>query len=431
MERSWDWGNYPSHDKSATWVKEEAVVNGGVVGKSPAENLFTIGGRRFILLDRNLDGEYFVMADEEYGQAGMMTKDEIEALNEQKGSKKGWAVTDWLYDPTTVDSTEWKLTNDKWGLLSGNPDNGFGYWSTYTGDQTKKVIPKEMVDDIVLKDWEIEPFLPITGWQFNSYANVDAKNEKDEWYKNMDTTTVHKVSAKVALMSATEYDTYKSKIGFVNNDTGALYARNTLRTTSGGIGGVQDTGDWTFEPGYVQVGLSGDVIKVAYATALDVKYMMRPVMWLEADFFKNNKIDVATAGETVFTEMRDLYTKEDLAETYTSDEIALIFGEISQLPISNVTFTSGGADIEDITTVSEITVSADFAKDKENCVMILSVYDKDGRVLNTGFTPVDMTDATETVTKTVTVTDFANAASCKVFVVDSFATLTPQFTASK
>ena len=125
-------------------------------------------------------------------------------------------------------------------------------------------------------------------------------------------------------------------------------------------------------------------------------------------------------------------TEEDLADTYTEDEIAVIFGAAEpQEPVSNVVFTSAGADIEDITKVSEITVSADFAKDKENCVMILSVYDKDGRVLNTGFTPVDMTDATETVTKTVTVKDFANAASCKVFVVESFATLTPQFTASK
>jgi len=66
-----------------------------------------------------------------------------------------------------------------------------------------------------------------------------------------------------------------------------------------------------------------------------------------------------------------------------------------------------------------------------NACMVNAVYDKDGRVLNVNFTPVDMTDATETVTKTVTVKDFANAASCKVFVFDSFATLTPQFTASK
>ena len=68
---TWEWGNYPASDKAYA-TGEQKVMPEGIIGASPKENLFTIGGRRFILLDRNEDGEYFIMADEEYGTTNMM-----------------------------------------------------------------------------------------------------------------------------------------------------------------------------------------------------------------------------------------------------------------------------------------------------------------------------------------------------------------------
>lgn len=437
---TWEWGNYPASDKAYA-TGEQKVMPEGIIGASPKENLFTIGGRRFILLDRNEDGEYFIMADEEYGTTNMMhgnwnvaykakTQDEVKAMKQE----------DWLFDIAVTDSPMWKLNNASWGLMSKNPACGYGYDGGYTGDKTKKVFPDAIADNAIEKTWNIEPATVSKGWKINSYGDATVKAEAEAYVNTFNAKAqTQQVTAKIMLPSATEYDQYKDKIGFEHYNENAPYAgiltRTQIMTITCGGSEAEPATTWTAAPAYVQVGTINAVRDKVYFSNISItdnKFMVRPVMWLKADFFKNNKIDVATAGKNVFAEMRDIYTEEDLADTYTEDEIAVIFGTAEpQEPVSNVVFTSAGADIEDITKVSEITVSADFAKDKENCVMILSVYDKDGRVLNTGFTPVDMTDATETVTKTVTVKDFANAASCKVFVVDSFATLTPQFTASK
>jgi len=328
-EMSWDWGHYPSHATASTAIGESKTVSDGIVGESPAENLFTIGGRRFILLDRNIDGEYFVMADEEYGTGNMMSKAREGELNAEKGSNKNWDISDWIYNPTLENQLAWVLTNKNWGILSGKLECAFGYESTYTGDKTPKLIPQEMVDDILLTDWEIEPLSPIKGWKYNSYANEASKKEGDAWLARMaEQAKTEKVSAYVALMSAKEYDTYKSKIGFSNYVTGAVYAQNTLRTTGAQLSGNESTGEWSVNTGHMQVGLSTNQQSVTYSVAgpTDNKFMIRPVMWLAKDFFKNNKIDVKTAGDTVFAEMRDLYTAEDLSETYTEDEILVIKG---------------------------------------------------------------------------------------------------------
>lgn len=328
-EMSWDWGHYPSHATPSSIIGESKTVSGGIIGESPAENLFTIGGRRFILLDRNINGEYFVMADEEYGNGNMMSgKTETELL-EKKQSNKNWDISDWIYDPEPDNELEWKLTNKTWGIMSGNPDYAFKYEDTYTGDKNPKVIPQEMIDDVLLKEWEIEPLSPIKGWKYNSYTNEASKKEGDEWLARMAAQAkVEKVSAYVVLMSAKEYETYKSKIGFKNYVAGATYAQNTLRTTGAQLSGNENTGEWSINTSYMQVGLSGNQQSVTCSIAgtTDNKFMIRPVMWLAKDFFKNNKIDIKTAGETVFAEMQDLYTQEDLSGIYTEDEISVIMG---------------------------------------------------------------------------------------------------------
>lgn len=327
---SWDWGNYPSHATASTNIGEDKVVSGGVVGNSPEENLFTIGGRRFILLDRNLNGEYFVLADEEYGNGNMMSGTQVSAINEKRGSETGWEISDWLYNPTITNSLEWKLNDSSWGVLTGNPQYSFGYEAAYNGDKERKVIPEEMLDDILLKEWEIEPISPIKGWKYNSYANEEAKKAGQAWLDKMAASAkTEKVSAKLILMSAKEYDAYKSKIGFSSGMTGsAAYARNLLRTSSAQLSGNQSTGAWSLGLGYLQVGLSSAQTDVRYSQAslTDNKYMIRPCFWLAKDFFKNNRIDVKTAGDTIFTEMRDLYSAADLAGVYTDDEISVIMG---------------------------------------------------------------------------------------------------------
>jgi len=344
---SWDWGYYPASDKHIKTGDNVKVVD-GIVGDSPAKGLFTIGGRRFILLDRNLEGEYFVMADEEYGNSTIMGSAWITAYRTKTADEiKAITPAEWLFDVTLTDTPMWKLNNDKWGLLSKNSGYGFGYEPTYTGDKNKKVLPDAIADSVVEKTWNIEPVSPILGWKINSYGSGAVKSETSAWAQRFTSdNTVQQVNAKVMLMSATEYETYKDKIGFKNfveksidangNVSNYRYAGVTLRTQVAYATCPDNGASWSAQASYAQVGLdntdkevtdSGKEIRYNFQSLTDNKYMIRPVMWLEKDFFKNNKIDLDTAGDDVLAEMRDLYSPRDLIDTYSSEEVEKILGQ--------------------------------------------------------------------------------------------------------
>lgn len=422
--RSWNWGNYPTHSDEAKLLARLSVKTGTVKGPSNPDNLFTIGGRRFILLDRNLNGEYFVMADEEYGQRSLYTTNH---LNSIPTDKKEWLPVHWLFNPQVTDSVAYMMNSTQWGILSNDIIRAFKYDGGYNGDTTPKLIPQSMVDDLVETDWEVEPCYPEYSWKvdgipYPQYAENDTVTQKaiDEilaWQSNLlNNTSKTTVRAKLTHMSFTEYQTYKDKIGFVYYPTTATYAGTLLRTpyavVDGGdkVGG-EKTDSWSVAPGFMTVKITGENNEFSNANATDNKYMFRPVMWLKSDFFKNNKIDVATAGKTIFNEMRDLYTAEDLAAQYTPAEIYAMGIDVDFL--TDLSYTSEGGAVESLSEISEITVSANVVNVGVSEETVVVALYKEGKLVGVNFQVIAF-DNEPSLPAEVTVDGFDGADTCAV-----------------
>lgn len=337
--KAWDWGNYPEHTTVRRQLsKANDVYTYPAHKDSPAENLFTIGGRRFIMLDKNDDGDYFVMADEEYGQARpfsttLASSDRVQLLDVM--------AYEWRFDPEVPGNVGYVLNNEN-GILSGNPENALP-WQTgqYTGTTEARVIPAEMADDILEHDWPIEPFYVQNNIKLGEKGYVDFEAWENKQYmeeKNGYTT----VRAKLALPSYTEVMTYKEKIGYKNYLSTHMYAGTMCRTATAS---ASYDNALKIVGGLFCIRLQDATSKVTLPQVANFTepalYMVRPVMWLKSGFFANNKIDVESAGETVLTEMRTAYTAADYLDKYSVDEINSIYGIAADAPEISNPYTAG------------------------------------------------------------------------------------------
>ena len=301
---------------SAPLVKDGADAS-GIIGDSPAENIFSVDGRRFILLDKNENGDYFVMADEEYGQSSERNFDadiKLEKLTSE----------DWGFNPQNSGSLAYKINNSASGLLSGNANNALSFTDTYTGDKTPKVIPESMLDDLLEHDWEIEAFYPDSAIHPNNMVAQSWIDSQAAMSQNAEKT----VKAKLSYLSYTEFMQYKDKIGFKNYDSDDITAGMYLRTPFGYVRGTKNS--TTYRLGNMQIRFKDDKSGLCFSAvnAKDAsKTMVRPVMWLKADFFKNNKIDLRNAGANVLAEMHSLYTESDLSDIYDEDDVFWFSGK--------------------------------------------------------------------------------------------------------
>lgn len=64
-------------------------------------------------------------------------------------------------------------------------------------------------------------------------------------------------------------------------------------------------------------------IRTGYASE-NTKYL-RPCFYLERDYFKNTRINLNTAGKYVKIMLRDEFSKSELKNIYSDDELKLIF----------------------------------------------------------------------------------------------------------
>ena len=433
VKRGWDWGHYPQHSSDfKTLVRIGSAVSDVKKGASPEENLFTIGGRRFILLDRDGVGNYFVMADETLGHHAPLLDSYVNGLpeeyktNGQKDTKK-WTPEIWRLNPavTLTDSLAGRLNHTTWGILAGTTERGtFAYNGAFNGDKEKKTMPREIIDNLLEYDWEIEPTYLDYSWtcdgvEYPQWAGDDnigdtAKAEITAYRDNVikKNSAKETVRAKVMPISYTEYETYKSKIGLQYFVPGNEWIGTVLRTQLSWVTSSSETA-WSASPSYLEILVSASNDNLKYeAASTSPQYAVQPVMWLKKDFFKNNHIDVDTAGATVFAEMKDLYTAEDLAGTYTEAEIEKIG---IRKPLSHVTFKSNGENVSDIGSVTTLTVSADVSKNGEEtaAVMIFAIYDSNNNLLAADCSTVDFSNA-DTQNKEITLSGFSGAADCKV-----------------
>ena len=64
-------------------------------------------------------------------------------------------------------------------------------------------------------------------------------------------------------------------------------------------------------------------IRTGYASQ-NTKYL-RPAFYLERDYFKNTRINLNTAGKCVKAMLRDEFSKKELSNIYSAEELKLIF----------------------------------------------------------------------------------------------------------
>lgn len=295
---TYTYGLYPKHEKLTSVV----VATSFTRSDNSAYN-FTVGGREFTLLDKDADGNYFVVANEDYGAKAYAN--DVANIN-VNGPGKG----EWEYDVDRTDSIAYWL------------NNGFK-----TDGNDGKKLPDDILNNIKTSKWEVENVLvrpvlsgtlPTTDTEnsakFKDYRDNPSKYGYDE---------VRTFNADIVLLSRTEVETYKDRLTPSGNWNGSTVTRtNNINVT---YTADKDTLVLRYRAYRF---MKNDDTNNLFSSDIELNltggsYRVRPAFWLDKDFFKNVKVDVTEAGEYVINELSLLgYT--DMAELYDNDELQYI-----------------------------------------------------------------------------------------------------------
>ena len=183
----------------------------------------------------------------------------------------------------------------------------------------------------------------------------------------------------VQMLSRTDFVKYEDILGWKDNvftqdgnDIGAQYyiIRDTAYWVSGGNdwyrGSVIDIGDHSTK--YIS----------------DQVSLVRPAFYLNSDFFKNVKIDLATAGADIINLMKAKYKIEDLVDAgYAEVDLeGMGFEHKVAMSLGTVTTVSGASSVTATVTVSN---DNDEALD---ALLVLNVYDANGKSVGLKFMDV-------------------------------------------
>lgn len=121
------------------------------------------------------------------------------------------------------------------------------------------------------------------------------------------------VNCKLLLISADEYLSYADKIGY------AIGSNWWLRTP------VKREGT-SETPKYMCLGGLGNEIQTAIKSDyMTCSYNLRPAFYLTRDYFRENRIDIYTAGSAVLKMLREDFSGSELSAIYTDAELGIIF----------------------------------------------------------------------------------------------------------
>ena len=275
---------------------------------SDEDYVFEVDGRRFVMLDTDEEGNYFIGADETYGKKWFNSW--------TRGSDEDYMAAytgDWRYDPERTTNVGYWLNDEENGFLA-------------TGNGGK-IFPQSIIDNLVEKDWVVEGGDKISEdaiWQSSQIKNL--VSNPTQQYTSLDSYTVRQ---KVSLMSLTEYvaysDIFSPRPYDVPIDTTDWTLGWMLRTPSNApitLPSIQSCLYLTGQKG----GGTATLSRLDNSTGHQVS--VRPVFWLDSDFFGNNPIDTdgtsVKAGAKVIENIKSKYIKSDLESIY--DESVLING---------------------------------------------------------------------------------------------------------
>jgi len=423
----------------------------GTLDTSAPSTLFTVGGQTFALLDTDEEGNYFVVAEKYFGthpywEGELMDRTLSKAIDngdgtydffwqkpedidmdkvcwnpQQEGTVAYWLNNDFLNGANLPDEIKNNIVEHEWQneAIDTNP-NGTDWGGEYA---IRRIFADEGADDVGA----------------SGQANLLAQYGYGGVYShivNKISVPAYTTTSKLALLSVSELKAYADKVGIrppvggwqgmmsrtitsyntTTKQNGAYLPQNTLYVGPVQVYGVDNATDAT----KLQI-LSID------GGALPTKnyYYIRPVFWLDKDFFKNEKIDLATAGADPLAEVKKYNYHELALAGYTDEEINTFLAIEPPKAISNVTITSNDAIVDNITQVNSVKISAVFADSNADKVMIVAIYDG-SELLSVG---IANTAEQEGKTKTVEISGFSGASKCKFFVWDSLEGMKPEFMA--
>jgi len=137
---------------------------------------------------------------------------------------------------------------------------------------------------------------------------------------------------------------------------------------------------------------------------------IRPEFYLDKDFFKENVIDLDTAGSYVIDAMKKMYTIEELSGYDEKKLKELGFNSNFEIEAK---FKSGTTQLDDLNGVialsAEVTLTSYCDKGTEG-LLVLALYDEDGMTYKMAFEKIS-TKANEANTKTLTVSELSGVTS--------------------
>lgn len=305
-------GTYPEHPQYAG-MAEQGTSTKESNTESDSRNVFSVDGKRFILLDTDKDGNYFVMTDDLYGKYTYDT-----TYTDKPVIKTRKANGTFIDGPAMdVDDAEW--------MFDTEDDTNIGYWLNNdfwkNGNGEGYLLPEDIKNNVIEAVWQVEGMKAVRGWTAN--LNFDSKYKvtyANDFTKSR-VTEPYQVTGKLALMSYTEYLKYQNIIGLKHNEDS--WRGFMLRTPHAVINGDTSKIFYTYGGGMVKNNTSGGMLTCVNDTPATASMFVRPVMWLDNDFFKNVKVDISTAGQYPMEEIRKL-SIDEMLNIYTFDEIKLI-----------------------------------------------------------------------------------------------------------
>ena len=297
---------------------------GGAAAQTPEKFIFTVGGMDFVLLDVTEDEEskFLAVTENNVGYRPISAA----------------ASTQYFYDITgflnSLDEVTYYYNSDE------PQTNQTGYSQTgYIGNSAYTQLPQGVLDAINYSHvWKSEP--------------TSTGQAKERCYMG-----------GITIPSYTDMERYADRIGW-KNDVSAGDANNFidfwLRTPSRTSGQIL----------YAYANVAGRIEQKAIDTA-DMSVAIRPMFYLERDFFINNKPE--SAGQEVLNAMWAEYSKEELLTIYTQEELTAL-GYID----FTIDSLSAASDAEGC--YAEVTISSRLGESRD-IVVLAAAYDAEGMLV--------------------------------------------------
>lgn len=266
---------------SGTYNTHWEVGSSSIKKYSNAEKRFKVGDKYFLLLDKDTDGNYFVMADDLYGTKGLVT------ISNNTTETSNWFQMG-LYG-------KWVYASENQYSIANWLNNGF----LTSGNGTGNKLPDEIINNLVEKDWGVEGGASIAD---NYFWKTATGTKPESAYTSIAPYTTKQ---KVSLLSAWEgrvyyddisplvYDVKPFESKTVDNVDAYQYKSWYIRTARNDAISGSAIGNGTF-----MFSTNGSANNTNPYNAFGV----RPCFFLDKDFFKTVAVDYSATKTSYVAE---------------------------------------------------------------------------------------------------------------------------------